>query len=682
VKKQRKHSVKAYVLRGAFVLLPLALVLCVTSFALGQRKHREFSKRTLTFPSSSLDRQQQIGPPVQATPGSVKNRHQPPKQAEPSPALPTQGVPSGIDCDNAPGIVIHDDGTVENGYLSAPGITGIFVDKFTPTSYPSTYTSVCLAFDTLCAGPTSYPVEVVVFDDDGPGGSPGSELGAMPVTITNIPHFPNPTPVWNSFDISSLNIVVNDGSVYIGARWTPQSLLARVFLESDENGSGDGDGYYFDNFSNVWTPIRNFFPLYRAMFVRAVEQPVGLAVVNTNPAVRSLVFTQPTDFVVDVIGPVQPETPRASASLQASIVGGVITDQVSPNQTFSDSYTVQSCQYVITQGTDTIVPGDTNIGSNCGDCDTFVPLPFNFQLYGTTYTGVNVSENGRLDFVNANEPGGYITACLPSPPNYFTGLPYDNTIFALWQDQVTIATLDGCSRFPGGECGIFTSVTGSAPNRIFNIEWRTVLYWDDTAPQNFEVRLYENDPNGRFDVIIGTLTNPTFPYLERAWVSGVQGEGNLGFYTEDFCICWPDLPLQNVSRTYMLTPCGTPSPTPTPTATQTPTPTATPTATPTPTPTPTVTPTPTPTLTPVQITLHARGYKVHGLQTVDLTWTEGTSSNVDIYRNGVLIATVPNIPGFYTDHIGARGRGTYTYKVCEAGTGNCSNQVTVRFGSG
>jgi hypothetical protein len=67
---------------------------------------------------------------------------------------------------------------------------------------------------------------------------------------------------------------------------------------------------------------------------------------------------------------------------------------------------------------------------------------------------------------------------------------------------------------------------------------------------------------------------------------------------------------------------------------------------------------------------------------VDLTWPEGASSNVDVYRNGVLIATVPEIPGFYTDHIGAKGRGTYTYKVCEAGTQNCYNEVTVRFDGG
>jgi hypothetical protein len=118
------------------------------------------------------------------------------------------------------------------------------------------------------------------------------------------------------------------------------------------------------------------------------------------------------------------------------------------------------------------------------------------------------------------------------------------------------------------------------------------------------------------------------------------------------------------------------SPTPTPTATPSPTPTPTPTATPTPTPTPTVTPTPTP--TPGQITLTAVGHKVHGVNTVDLSWSGATSSNVDIYRNGVVIATTTN-DGADTDSTGSRGHATYTYKVCEAGTGNCSNQVTVTF---
>jgi hypothetical protein len=143
-------------------------------------------------------------------------------------------------------------------------------------------------------------------------------------------------------------------------------------------------------------------------------------------------------------------------------------------------------------------------------------------------------------------------------------------------------------------------------------------------------------------------------------------------------------------------PGGTPTPTPTPTSTATPTAiatatptatataTATPTATvaPSPTPTatatPTVNPTATPTPTPGQITLSARGYRVHRRERVDLSWSGAASSNVDIYRNGVVIATVPN-NGFYTDSIGARGPGSYTYQVCEENTATCSNEVTVQF---
>ena len=545
------------------MLLTLGLALWVAPFAPGQRTHREVSKRirTVTSPSSLVERQQPRNQQGEPNTDSVKNRHQAPTQAEPSPVPPIHEVPNGIDCDNAPGIVIHDDGTIENGYSGGPGIMSIWADKFTPATYPATYTSVCLSFNKLCGGPTSQPIEIVIFDDDGPGGSPGTELGAAPVTITNIQLFGDPTPAWNSFDISSLNILVNEGSVYIGARWTTPTLL-QAYLSSDENGPGFGNGYWFDSIGNVWAPIQNVFPRYRAMFVRAVEQPAG----------------------------------QTRTNLMATIASRASTDQVdNPTQTLPGSHAAQGCQYVIAQGTDRVVPGDTNIGSNCDDCDTFIPLPFNFQLYGTTYTGVNVSSNGRLDFVNANEPGGYITACLPSPPSYFTGLPYDNTIFALWQDMRTDVVGDGCDSFTSG-CGIFTSVSGTAPNRIFNIEWRTVLRADDTAPQNFEVRLYENDPNQRFDVIIGTLTSAPFPLLDRAWVSGVQGEGSVGFYTEDFCICQPALPPQNVSRTYTLTPCGTPTPTPTPTATATATPTTTPRPTPTPrgTPVPRVRPTPHP----------------------------------------------------------------------------------------
>jgi serine protease len=69
---------------------------------------------------------------------------------------------------------------------------------------------------------------------------------------------------------------------------------------------------------------------------------------------------------------------------------------------------------------------------------------------------------------------------------------------------------------------------------------------------------------------------------------------------------------------------------------------------------------------------------VWGRHTVDLSWSGASSPNVDIYRNGAFITNTPN-DGFYTDSPGTRGHATYTYKVCEAGTQTCSNQVTVTF---
>ena len=134
--------------------------------------------------------------------------------------------------------------------------------------------------------------------------------------------------------------------------------------------------------------------------------------------------------------------------------------------------------------------------------------------------------------------------------------------------------------------------------------------------------------------------------------------------------------LAAVGATPTPTPTATPSPTPTPTPT--PTPSVTPTPTATPTPTPTVTPTPTP--TPGVITLTASGRRVQGRHTVDLSWSGSNAANIDIYRDGVVIATVPN-NGSYKDFIGVRGGNVrYTYKVCDAATSNCSNEVTVRFG--
>ena len=58
-----------------------------------------------------------------------------------------------------------------------------------------------------------------------------------------------------------------------------------------------------------------------------------------------------------------------------------------------------------------------------------------------------------------------------------------------------------------------------------------------------------------------------------------------------------------------------------------------------------------------------------------LSWSGATTSTVDIYRNGSRVATVSN-SGLYRQLLSARG--TYVYKVCNAGsTAVCSNSSTL-----
>ena len=78
------------------------------------------------------------------------------------------------------------------------------------------------------------------------------------------------------------------------------------------------------------------------------------------------------------------------------------------------------------------------------------------------------------------------------------------------------------------------------------------------------------------------------------------------------------------------------------------------------------------------IALGVAGRKLKGVIYVDLTWSGATSSDVDIFRNGVKILTTTN-DGAHADNTGAKGGGSFTYKVCEAGTSTCSPNRTIVF---
>jgi len=188
---------------------------------------------------------------------------------------------------------------------------------------------------------------------------------------------------------------------------------------------------------------------------------------------------------------------------------------VTPSSTRTSTATPDPCagNYMVTPTTGaTIVPGTTDTGNHCDDCVTSVTLPFPFRLYDQTYNSVTVSSNGNAQFVGSLTD--YTNTCLPA-----AGFTY--TIFPYWDDLRT----DTGANCPTGGCGVFTSISGTAPNRIFNIEWRAVLF-SGGALANFELRLYEATPS-RFDVIYGANPGNT------SATGGVQR--NSTQFTQAFC---------------------------------------------------------------------------------------------------------------------------------------------------
>jgi len=74
-----------------------------------------------------------------------------------------------------------------------------------------------------------------------------------------------------------------------------------------------------------------------------------------------------------------------------------------------------------------------------------------------------------------------------------------------------------------------------------------------------------------------------------------------------------------------------------------------------------------------------RAYKSRlGRLRVDIGYQGSSAEMVDIYRNGELIDTVSNT-GTYRDRERRASGNTFTYKVCDAGTDACSNEVTASF---
>ena len=210
--------------------------------------------------------------------------------------------------------------------------------------------------------------------------------------------------------------------------------------------------------------------------------------------------------------------------------------------------------YDFTVGSDTFVPGVDDTGNHGDDVDTLISLPFTVNLYGNSFTTALVGSNGYVSF-GVDNPSFSITCPSGQSGTTFVLEPY-------WGDQCT----DACFNTLCTGCGIFTTTTGSAPNRVFYIEYRTNYYGLSGQNQDlldYEVAVFEN----------GT---PPFEFIysnmEAAFVAN-DSQLTVGQKQDDGCLTQVgcdttggQFPPVSSGQALIAGPVGA-TPTPTPTAT-------------------------------------------------------------------------------------------------------------------
>ncbi len=142
-------------------------------------------------------------------------------------------------------------------------------------------------------------------------------------------------------------------------------------------------------------------------------------------------------------------------------------------------YSVASIPYAPVSPISTTLAGAGPIGD---DITTVASIGFNFNFYGNTYSQVQIHTNGYIVFGSSNFVfGSHSPVLIPSTANH-------NNWAGFWADlnaaagQITYATL------------------GSAPNRMFVVNYNNVPYWSATPYYSGQIVVYE--ATGAIDVYL------------------------------------------------------------------------------------------------------------------------------------------------------------------------------------
>jgi hypothetical protein len=179
----------------------------------------------------------------------------------------------------------------------------------------------------------------------------------------------------------------------------------------------------------------------------------------------------------------------------------------------------QASTYTFDQGTGGTITttGTLLAGSRADDAvaSLTVPADFNFSIMNTPIAGgstLRVSTNGNIQFVSSGGTEAWGNTPLPA---FGSGggqgvFPVDApTLFAYWED------LD-----LRGSGGVFTEVTGTAPNRVLKVEWRGKIANGGPAV-DFAVLFREN--SNLFDIVYKNAASADGSSATIGWQAGDHG---------------------------------------------------------------------------------------------------------------------------------------------------------------
>jgi subtilisin family serine protease len=210
---------------------------------------------------------------------------------------------------------------------------------------------------------------------------------------------------------------------------------------------------------------------------------------------------------------------QIDAALDSISVGATATPTATgtpPTATVTPTATATSCVvgYSAATATGTIIPAANDTGNACDDCTSDIAFPFPVTFYGDTYTTAKASSNGNLQFTSDNTTGDNF-CILPKAAFQKAAFVYQNDLRT---------DLTGCT----GGCGIFTDTIGTAPDRVFVVEWRAT-YYTGSGTANAEILFYENNPD-KVSMVYGANADDG-----ANEVTGIQNDGLYGPYTQFSC---------------------------------------------------------------------------------------------------------------------------------------------------